>query len=117
RIFSSTSVCFIRDYHYVYHYGVDNTYAFIDWQELDIKATDMKLLKKITHIELYKIKSRKLIKKLIKKNTTMQDSIGCLKVINSSIAEKYLKLAKLNFIQRNVKFIYFYFMFLFKKLS
>lgn len=68
RLLQHTSLVTINSYHFIYYYGTNNLYAFIDRDSLDINELikNKDLVKKFCDYTHNKIKLRKKMKKIVK---------------------------------------------------
>lgn len=98
RVFIDFKVCFIRDYHFIYHHGDDNIYAFLDRKNInvDMVSTDRSTLDKMTKIELCKIKVRTQGRDMFNKFRRDNNHTEVVSLINESIADKLFTLGYLN---------------------
>lgn len=110
KVFQNSDICFIKDYHFIYHHGEDNLYAFLDRQKLDLEqlALNRELLDKWTKIELCKIRVRNKEKK--KKFWNKKDPFHrqCLDALGANIAEKYFTLGYANRYLHKLRALKFY---------
>ena len=98
RVFRQFSVCFIKDYHFIYYQGNDNLYAFIDRQNLDLEdlSLNRELLGKWNRAECYKIKVRSSEKRLFHKRGKDAKHKEYSAVLTRALADKCFTLGYIN---------------------
>jgi glycosyltransferase involved in cell wall biosynthesis len=98
RVFHDYAFCLIMDYHFLYNQGDDNLYLFIDRSLADIEkiSDDRNLIDKLTFNGNLENIMRIKRKRYVKESKKLKDKRKCLKIINRSIADKYITLGYIN---------------------
>lgn len=117
RVIHDYEFCFINNYHMIYNEGVDNLYAFVDRDNIDLDQLvyNVKLVEKLTQNILYKIDMHRSRKKFIRQSTKINNPKVCIRKVNSFIANKYFTIGFINRKTKRLKSLKFYMLSMFYK--
>jgi glycosyltransferase involved in cell wall biosynthesis len=109
RVMHYYTFCLIKDHHFIYFQGDDNIHSFIDRRKTSFEDILMnpKIVNKLTYCGVYRNKTYKLLKELIKNSDRIKDKDLCIKRCNKRIGVKYFTLGYLNKKVNKFKAIYF----------
>ena len=109
RVVCEFEFCLILHYHCTYYEGEDNLHNFINRRKINLDdiLNNKEVIKKLTFCGIYKCKSLKLGKRLIKDLKTIKKGKLCLIELNKRIAIKYFTMGFINKKESKIKSIKF----------